>query len=69
MGRHSKDRRDIYYRAAKECGYRARSAFKLLQLDRHFHLLDGPLILPSHPLSLPPRTQRFCMPSLTLFPL
>ena len=31
---------DVYYRAAKEFGYRARSAFKLLQIDRHFHLLS-----------------------------
>eukprot|EP00871_Galdieria_phlegrea_P003344 jgi/Galph1/400/GphlegSOOS_G5243.1 len=39
MGRTSKDKRDIYYRKAKEEGYRARSAYKLLQLDQEFHLL------------------------------
>lgn len=33
MGRSSKDQRDIHYRLAKEKGYRARSAFKLLQCD------------------------------------
>ena len=33
MGKHSKDKRDIYYRRAKEEGWRARSAFKLLQID------------------------------------
>eukprot|EP01147_Barroeca_monosierra_P009759 gene9759-1961_t len=38
MGRSSKDKRDIYYRLAKEEGWRARSAFKLLQLDRQFNL-------------------------------
>jgi tRNA (cytidine32/guanosine34-2'-O)-methyltransferase len=37
----SKDRRDIYYRRAKELGFRARSAFKLLQVDEEFGLLDG----------------------------
>eukprot|EP01067_Filipodium_phascolosomae_P006270 Filipodium_phascolosomae@DN452_c0_g1_i2.p1 len=37
MGKISKDKRDIYYRKAKELGYRARSAFKLLQLENHFH--------------------------------
>lgn len=37
MGKTSKDKRDIYYRKAKEVGYRARSAFKLLQLDDEFH--------------------------------
>jgi tRNA (cytidine32/guanosine34-2'-O)-methyltransferase len=37
----AKEKRDIYYRKAKEEGYRARSAFKLLQLDEEFHLLDG----------------------------
>ncbi|PAA77050.1 hypothetical protein BOX15_Mlig014652g4 [Macrostomum lignano] len=40
MGKSSKDRRDIYYRLAKEEGWRARSAFKLLQLDQEFGLLD-----------------------------
>ena len=33
MGKTSKDKRDIYYRLAKEQGWRARSAFKLLQID------------------------------------
>lgn len=33
MGKTSKDKRDAYYRLAKEQGWRARSAFKLLQLD------------------------------------
>ncbi|KAL4087054.1 hypothetical protein PRIC1_012954 [Phytophthora ramorum] len=41
MGRTSKDKRDIYYRKAKQQGYRARSAFKLLQLDDKFQLLRG----------------------------
>ena len=41
MGRAAKDKRDIYYRKAKEVGFRARSAFKLLQLDEQFQLLDG----------------------------
>ncbi|TMW56814.1 hypothetical protein Poli38472_006824 [Pythium oligandrum] len=41
MGKTSKDKRDIYYRRAKEQGYRARSAYKLIQLDDTFHLLDG----------------------------
>lgn len=41
MGKTSKDKRDIYYRQAKEEGYRARSAFKLLQIDQVFHILDG----------------------------
>jgi len=40
-GKHSKDKRDIYYRKAKEEGWRARSAFKLLQLDEAFGLLGG----------------------------
>ena len=31
MGRSSKDKRDVYYRQAKQEGWRARSAFKLLQ--------------------------------------
>ena len=41
MGRSSKDKRDIYYRLAKEEGWRARSAFKLLQLDEEFSLFKG----------------------------
>lgn len=41
MGRTSKDKRDVYYRLAKENGWRARSAFKLLQLDEEFHLFAG----------------------------
>ncbi|KAH8359677.1 hypothetical protein KR093_008234, partial [Drosophila rubida] len=41
MGKSSKDRRDIFYRLAKEQGWRARSAFKLLQADETFNLLDG----------------------------
>mmetsp|Transcript_17390 Transcript_17390/g.49783 ORF Transcript_17390/g.49783 Transcript_17390/m.49783 type:complete len:336 (-) Transcript_17390:221-1228(-) len=36
MGRLSRDKRDVFYRRAKESGYRARSAFKLLQLDEEF---------------------------------
>ncbi|XP_053857835.1 LOW QUALITY PROTEIN: putative tRNA (cytidine(32)/guanosine(34)-2'-O)-methyltransferase [Vidua macroura] len=41
MGRSSKDKRDVYYRLAKEGGWRARSAFKLLQLEQRFQLLHG----------------------------
>ena len=37
----SKDKRDAYYRRAKESGYRARSAFKLIQLDEEFGLFAG----------------------------
>ncbi|EAN82595.1 ribosomal RNA methyltransferase, putative, partial [Trypanosoma cruzi] len=40
MGRASKDKRDIYYRKAKEEGYRARSAYKLLQLHEEFNILN-----------------------------
>jgi len=36
-----RDKRDIYYRKAKEEGWRARSAFKLLQLDEQFDLFSG----------------------------
>jgi tRNA (cytidine32/guanosine34-2'-O)-methyltransferase len=41
MGRFSKDKRDIFYRLAKEKGYRARSAFKLLQIDAEFDLFGA----------------------------
>ena len=39
---------DIYYRAAKELGYRARSAFKLQQLDKHYQLLHSQRQPPRH---------------------
>lgn len=41
MGRASKDKRDIYYRLAKENGWRARSAFKLLQINEEFRLFEN----------------------------
>lgn len=41
MGRSSKDKRDVYYRLAKEEGWRARSAFKLLQINDDFKIFDG----------------------------
>ncbi|ETO26877.1 hypothetical protein RFI_10260 [Reticulomyxa filosa] len=34
-------KKDVYYRRAKEVGFRARSAFKLIQLDEEFQLLQG----------------------------
>ncbi|KAF2734424.1 FtsJ-domain-containing protein [Polyplosphaeria fusca] len=40
MGKSSKDKRDAYYRLAKEEGWRARSAYKLLQLDEQFNLFQ-----------------------------
>lgn len=43
MGKTSKDKRDIYYRHAKSEGYRARSAFKLIQIDEKFDILEGKL--------------------------
>lgn len=33
--------RDTFYRAAKQEGWRARSAFKLIQVADHFHLFDN----------------------------
>ncbi|CAB4066616.1 FTSJ1 [Lepeophtheirus salmonis] len=41
MGRSSKDKRDIYYRLAKEEGWRARSAFKLIQINDEFNLINS----------------------------
>lgn len=44
MKKTSKDKRDIYYRLAKEEGWRARSAFKLIHLDQQFHIFEGTCI-------------------------
>ena len=41
MGKKAKDKRDIYYRKAKEEGFRARSAYKLLQIDEEFDIFEG----------------------------
>ncbi|KAF6139021.1 hypothetical protein GIB67_010747, partial [Kingdonia uniflora] len=41
MGRASRDKRDIYYIRAKEEGWSARSAFKLLQIDEGFSIFEG----------------------------
>ena len=41
MGRSSKDKRDIYYRLAKEEGWRARSAYKLIHIDEEYNILSG----------------------------
>ncbi len=41
MGRSSKDKRDVYYRLAKEEGWRARSAFKLMHIDQEFNLINN----------------------------
>ena len=35
------NKRDLYYRKAKDLGFRARSAFKLIQLDDEFNLFEG----------------------------
>ncbi|XP_051153080.1 putative tRNA (cytidine(32)/guanosine(34)-2'-O)-methyltransferase [Leptopilina boulardi] len=40
MGKTTKDKRDIYYRKAKEEGYRARSAYKLLHIDNKFNIFE-----------------------------
>lgn len=49
MGRSSKDKRDIYYRLAKEEGWRARSAFKLLHIDEEFNIFSGHCTFSSSP--------------------
>ncbi|XP_028066552.1 ribosomal RNA large subunit methyltransferase E-like isoform X1 [Camellia sinensis] len=41
MGKASRDKRDIYYQKAKEEGWRARSAFKLLQIDEELNIFEG----------------------------
>ncbi|KAF5303405.1 hypothetical protein FQR65_LT08247 [Abscondita terminalis] len=41
MGKGVKDKRDVYYRKAKEEGWRARSAFKLLHIDSKFNIFHN----------------------------
>ncbi|EAS01639.3 ribosomal RNA large subunit methyltransferase (macronuclear) [Tetrahymena thermophila SB210] len=41
MGKFTKDKRDIYYRKAKEDCFRARSAYKLLQIDEVFGIFEN----------------------------
>ena len=41
MGKSAKDKRDIYYRLAKQNGYRSRSAYKLLQIDSFFNIFSN----------------------------
>ena len=41
MGKLSKDKRDIYYRLAKQNNYRSRAAYKLIQIDSYFNLLEN----------------------------
>jgi tRNA (cytidine32/guanosine34-2'-O)-methyltransferase len=41
MGLTSRDKRDAYYRLAKAHGYRARAAFKLIQMEDTLSLLKG----------------------------
>lgn len=40
MGKNAKDKRDVYYRLAKQLGYRSRSAFKLLQIESFFKVFE-----------------------------
>lgn len=44
MGTYSKDQRDIYHRLAKEQGYRARSAYKLIQINEHFDIIKEDMV-------------------------
>lgn len=48
MGKCSKDKRDVFYRLAKEEGFRARSAFKLLQINDQFPIFKGKSNLPNY---------------------
>lgn len=48
MGKSSKDKRDIFYRKAKEEGWRARSAYKLLQIDEAFDIFSGEHAVAEH---------------------
>ena len=41
MGKISKDKRDIFYRLAKQNNFHSRSAFKLLQIDNFFNIFNN----------------------------
>ena len=41
MGKISKDKRDIFYRLAKQNNYHSRSAYKLLQIDNYFNIFNN----------------------------
>jgi len=40
MGKIAKDKRDVYYRLAKQEGYRSRSSFKLIQIEELFKVIS-----------------------------